>query len=164
MDPIIPILGTEDPNGQRYTMHQTVGIAVGAASVLFKSEDGKRLDGVFDDATARRIVDELMANIDQFASERVAEHIKTQEAKRALILRREDWHDFPDAMVWAEKFIELRAQAIQEGRSDDVRPDDAGFMVSWFANAMAAAQRPLEKQIRDIEDQNTFYAGRKIIE
>lgn len=163
-DTIVPILGTLDPDDQKYTMGQTVGIAVGAASVLFRSEDGRRLDGVFDDKRAAQIVNELMANIDQFANERVAEHVKVQEEKRKRIIQREDWHDSPDAMVWAEKFCEQQRTREEDEAGRHIDPTDAGFMVSWFANAMAAAQRPLESQIRDHEDQNTFYAGRKIAE
>lgn len=34
--------------------------AIGAASVLFVNDDGTRLDGVFDDARALAITDELM--------------------------------------------------------------------------------------------------------
>ena len=51
-----------------------------------------------------------------------------------------DWHDSGDAMVWAEKFVEIlkRERAAGNAGAD---PEDAGFMVSWFAGAMGAQER-----------------------
>jgi hypothetical protein len=56
--------------------------AIGTASVLFKSEDGKTLNGEFDSALAMRIVDEIMSNIDAYVDQRIAEHNRVQEEKR----------------------------------------------------------------------------------
>lgn len=137
---IVPILGTKGAGGEPFTMGETVGIALGAASVCW---DG---DGVFLEERANRIRNELMANIDQFASERVADHIKTQEEKRKAILAREDWHDSTDAMVWAEKFVEMY------DNQENFDPSDAGLMVSWFANAMGAASRKNNNLLADVRD------------
>lgn len=52
------------------------------------------------------------------------------------------WHDSPDAMVWAEKFVEMHKG--KEIGSEDV---DAGLMVGWFANAMATQITP--KKVHD---------------
>lgn len=68
-----------------------------------------------------------------------------------------DWHDSPDAMVWAEKFVETlqRERAAGNAGAD---PEDAGFMVGWFANAMFAGERHAlrnyeqEKRLRSASD------------
>ncbi len=39
-----------------------------------------------------------------------------------------------DAMVWAEEFVRIC-------RENEIDPLDEGFMVGWFANAMATAER-----------------------
>lgn len=141
MSEIIPILGSTDRSGKVWTMDQTVGVAIGASSSLFRNPETGNLDGMFDEKLANRIRDELMANIDQFANERVAEHIKNQDEKRKRILGKKNWHDSQDAMVWAEKFVEMHIGKLI-GTGIDCA--DEGFMVSWFANAMAAATRPFE--------------------
>ncbi len=53
-----------------------------------------------------------------------------------------DWHDSPDAMVWAEKFVEILKRERAAG-NPGADPEDPGFMVTWFANAMAAQERSL---------------------
>jgi hypothetical protein len=145
---VVPILGMEE-NGRTWDMRSTLQSAIGTASTLFRGKSG-HLDGPFDDKLALRIVDEIMSNIDAYVSEQIKQHTLNHEAKRALILRREDWHDSPDAMVWAEKFCEQQRNYnkdeddLKEGETRSIDPTDEGFMVSWFANAMAAATRPYE--------------------
>lgn len=52
----------------------------------------------------------------------------------------------PDAMFWAEEFIRIRREVLEE-RNEDIA-DDAGVMVGWFANAMAVGETssPLFKE------------------
>lgn len=60
-----------------------------------------------------------------------------------------------DAMVWAEQFV----KTCREHNIDPVNGDDPeGFMVAWFANAMAAQEiedrlkwkDPLDTSLRDL--------------
>lgn len=145
---IVPILGTKGAGGEPFTMDETVGIALGAASVCW---DG---NGVFQGERVDRIRNELMANIDQFASERVADHVKTQEEKRKAIMASGAWPDSTDAMVWAEMFCNQQKERNQPGNLAlmGADPTDPGFMVSWFANAMGTASRKNDKLISDIRD------------
>jgi hypothetical protein len=68
--PIVPILGQPDADGV-WSMPSTIRAAIGAASMCWSDMTGK---GVFESERALQIADELMANVDAYAAERVAEH------------------------------------------------------------------------------------------
>jgi hypothetical protein len=140
---ILPNLGEDDGGGGVWDIRRLMTLAVGAASVLFKSDDGMTLNGVFDTERASKIVDEIMANVCAYADEQIRQHNKVQEEKRLLTLAQKDWYDAPDAMVWAEKFVEM----VQKDSEISI---DAGLMVSWFANAMAAAIRNMPSEGWDV--------------
>jgi hypothetical protein len=84
----------------------------------------------------RELMNRIAADVDSVIHTEILEHNEHQDEKRKRILQRQDWFDNPDAMVWAEKFVEML-----KANPDTLDPSDAGCMVSWFANAMAARER-----------------------
>lgn len=84
-----------------------------------------------------RLIQELQDQIWAFAEYEITEYKRTQDEKRLDVLKRSDWHDSTDAMVWAIKFGSM--VRVEEG--DGFEPDDVGTLVSWFASAIEVGRR-----------------------
>lgn len=77
----------------------------------------------------KQLMDLIAADVDEHVNDEIRAYVKQQAEKQA------NWRNSPDPMVWAEKFV----QTFRENPAT-FDPGDAGLMVGWFANAMAAAR------------------------
>jgi hypothetical protein len=135
--------------GARYAIEHDIGwIKAIVKSALIKARNNR------DDYSISEIWHNLAPDIETHIDWMVQQREEQQEEKRKALLMNGPWQDSTDAMVWAEKFVEMNNGKLIVNDSPVAADQevDAGAMVSWFANAMAAAQRNAKCDRHQIQD------------